>query len=411
MRYTVKISQVLKNYNFLKLLIGQIISALGDRLHQMALLGLIIKQGGNVGEELSKITFWSILPFFLFSLFSGVLADRWSRKWIMIGADIARALLVCAIPWIIRDVNQLSAVYPVVFVIGIFTCIFSPAKFSIIPNIVGDRYLLAGNSLIASSALLSVLAGTAIGSIVFDSMGFKVSMYIDSFTYFFSAGMIWMLRVKEKKRVKIKGVTDVLMDIKEGMKYIYRDGRLMILISFGAIFWFVGISFYIVVSDFTRKVWGFTSLTPLGLLFTFLGGGLFTGSILIGKYGNRVKRSVIYPGSLWILAFGIMIFPLAYRSYTAAFGIVFFIGVAGGAFLAPINADIQRIVPDDLRGRTFACRDILVNAAMVTPVLMIGKLTTFIPIRELVFYLGIGIFITGIFVAWKSIKLNTLVVS
>jgi MFS family permease len=411
MRHTVKITEVLRNHNFLKLWIGQIISALGDRFHQMALLGLIIKQGGNVGEELSKITFWSILPFFLFSLFSGVLSDRWSRKWILVGSDMARVLLVCAIPWIIRDVNQLASVYPVIFIIGIFTCLFSPAKFSIIPNIIEDRYLLAGNSLIASSALLSVLAGTAVGSVVFDFMGFRTSMYVDAFTYFFSAGMIWMLTIKEKERAKIKGVMVVLSDIKQGMKYIYQDGRLMVLISFGAIFWFVGISFYIVVSDFTRKVWGFTSLTPIGLLFTFLGGGLFIGSLLIGKYGNRMKRSILYPWSLWVLAFGIMAFPLAHRSYTVIFSITFFIGIAGGAFLAPINADIQRIVPDELRGRTFACKDIFVNAAMVAPVLIIGKLTTFIPIRELVFYLGIGILLIGIFVAWKSMRLNTLVVS
>lgn len=411
MRYTVKITEVLRNHNFLKLWIGQIVSALGDRFHQIALLGLIIKKGENVGEALSKITFWSILPFFLFSLFSGVLSDRWSRKWILIGSDMARTLLVFAIPWIIYDVNQLAAVYPIIFAIGIFTCLFSPAKFSIIPNIVEERYLLAGNSLIASSALLSVLVGTSLGSMVFDFVGFRATMYIDAFTYFFSAAMIWMLTIKEKERVKIRHVTVVLSDIKQGMRYIYQDGRLMILISFGAIFWLVGISFYIVISDFTRKEWGFTSITPLGLLFTSLGGGLFIGSLLIGKYGNRMKRSILYPWSLWVLAFGIMAFPLVHRSYTVVFSITFFIGIAGGAFLAPINADIQRIVPDELRGRTFACKDIFVNAAMVAPILIMGKLTTFVPIKELVFYLGIGIFMTGIFVAWKSVKLNTLVVS
>ena len=86
MERTVRITEVLRNHNFLKLWIGQIVSAMGDRLHQMALLGLIMRKGGNVGEELSKITFWSVLPFFLFSLFSGVLSDRWSRKSILIGS-------------------------------------------------------------------------------------------------------------------------------------------------------------------------------------------------------------------------------------------------------------------------------------------------------------------------------------
>ena len=407
MKNTVKIIEVLRNRNFLKLWIGQIVSALGDRFHQMALLGLIMKKGGNVGEELSKITFWSVLPFFLFSLFSGVLSDRWSRKNILIGSDMARVLLVCAIPWIIRDSSYIAPAYPVIFVIGIFTCLFSPAKFSIIPNIVEDRHLLAGNSLISSSALLSVLAGTAIGCVVFDSIGFKPSMYFDAFTYLFSASTIWKLTVKEKERPEIKGVAVVLSDIKEGMKYMYHDTRLMILISFGAIFWLVGISFYVAISDFAGKIWGFTSLTPLGLIFTLLGSGLLVGAVMVGKYGDWVKRNILYTASIWIMACGIMAFALV-ESYMAASGIIFFIGIAGGAFLAPINADIQKIVPDELRGRTFACKDIFVNAAMVTPVLLIGKLTTFISVRALMLYLGVGIFLIGIFVALKSIKLNTI---
>ena len=107
------------------------------------------------------------------------------------------------------------------------------------------------------------------------------------------------------------------------------------------------------------------------------------------------------------MALGIMAFSQV-QSYATASSIIFFIGIAGGAFLAPINADIQKIVPDELRGRTFACKDIFVNAAMVTPVLLIGKLTTFISVRELMLYLGVGIFLIGILVALKSIKLNTI---
>ncbi len=407
MKRTIKLTEVLKNKDFTKLWIGQIVSALGDRLHQMALLGLIIKKGGNVGEELSKITFWSVLPFFLFSLFSGVLSDRWSRKSILIGSDIARALLVCTIPWVIRDPASIAPAYPVIFVIGIFTCLFSPAKFSIIPNLVEERHLLVANSLIASSALLSVLAGTAVGGLIFDSMGFRASMYFNAFTYLFSAAAIWKLRAKEKERSKIKGITIVLADIKEGMKYIYHDGRLLILIFLGSFFWFIGISFYVIVADFAGEVWGFTSLTPLGLLFTLLGGGLLIGAVLAGKYGNWVKRSILYTGSIWMLASGITAFSLV-QSYTAASCMIFFIGIAGGAFLAPINADIQKIAPDELRGRSFACKDIFVNAAMVAPILIVGKLTTLISSQKLMLYLGMGIFLVSISVSWKSIKLNTI---
>lgn len=65
-----------------------------------------------------------------------------------------------------------------------------PAKFSIIPNLVENHHLLVANSLIASSALLSVLAGTAAGCIIFDSVEFSASMYFNGFTYLFSEGAI-----------------------------------------------------------------------------------------------------------------------------------------------------------------------------------------------------------------------------
>ncbi len=138
--------------------------------------------------------------------------------------------------------------------------------------------------------------------------------------------------------------------------------------------WFVGTGFYAAISGFSGRVGRFISLTPRGLIFTLLGNGLLIGSAMAGMYGNRVKRSIFYTGSIWILTYGIMLFSLV-QSYTVASCIIFFTGIAGGAFLVPINADIQKIAPDKLRGRTFACRDIFVNA-MMPPLLIIGKLTT-----------------------------------
>ncbi|KAA0244417.1 MAG: hypothetical protein DYG83_15790 [Candidatus Brocadia sp. AMX2] len=85
-----------------------------------------------------------------------------------------------------------------------------------------------------------------------------------------------------------------------GYEIIFHDVRLIILIFFGTIFWFVGISFYVAISDFAGKVWGFTSLTPLGLIFTLLGGGLLTGSILVGilvAWGSFKLNTLLQQGT------------------------------------------------------------------------------------------------------------------
>ena len=108
-----------------------------------------------------------------------------------------------------------------------------------------------------------------------------------------------------------------------------------------------------------------------------------------------------------MLACGIIVVAVV-SSYTAASCTVFFVGIAGGAFLAPINADIQKITPDELRGRSFACKDIIMNATMIAPIPVIGKLTTFIAAREMMLSVGIGGLLAGIFVAWQSVKLNAI---
>lgn len=169
-------------------------------------------------------------------------------------------------------------------------------------------------------------------------------MYFNAFTYLFSAGTIWKLTTKEKERSKIKGMAVVLTDIKEGMKYIFHDVRLIILIFFGTIFWFAGISFYMAISDFAGRVWRFTSLTPLGLVFTLLGGGLLIGSVMAGKYGNRVKRNMLYTGSIWMLAFGIMAFSLI-ESYTVLRALYLLSGLQAGHSLPPLMQISRRSLP------------------------------------------------------------------
>ena len=89
--------KVLRNPEFLKLWVGQLVSYVGDRFSQMALLGLIIGSA-NTGHEMSQITFFSMLPAFLFGHIAGACVDRFSRRRVMIIADILRALLVFAIP-------------------------------------------------------------------------------------------------------------------------------------------------------------------------------------------------------------------------------------------------------------------------------------------------------------------------
>src|SRR5215216_3398116 len=91
-----------RNRNYAALWAGQLVSVFGDRLHQIALLVLVGTLTSNDLRQIGLVFATIGLPSLLFGLFAGALADRWSRKSIMIASDLVRALLAMAIPWVAR---------------------------------------------------------------------------------------------------------------------------------------------------------------------------------------------------------------------------------------------------------------------------------------------------------------------
>ncbi len=111
-----KILAINKNFRFLW--IGQLISALGDRLTQMGILTFVMVASSDDGSKMALITFFSLLPFLLFSPFFGALVDRYSRKKLMLLADISRAVLVVGIPIVWINTHSVALVILLVFLLN-----------------------------------------------------------------------------------------------------------------------------------------------------------------------------------------------------------------------------------------------------------------------------------------------------
>src|SRR5471030_3551988 len=109
--------RILGEKDFARLWYGQIISSLGDRFYQFALLYVIlgIKQGLDAGKDSARITFCAMLPGLLLAPLYGWTIDRFSRRWVMFYADLARAGLTLSILYLWFEVHSLLAVYAVVF--------------------------------------------------------------------------------------------------------------------------------------------------------------------------------------------------------------------------------------------------------------------------------------------------------
>src|ERR1700689_1108913 len=159
---------ILGEKDFARLWYGQIISSMGDRVYQFALLYVIlgIKQGLDAGKDSARVTFCAMLPGFLLAPLYGWIIDRYSRRWVMFYSDLARAALTLTRIYFWFTLHSLFAVYAVVFFMGACNGLFIPARQAALPQIVGQRQLITANSLISLIGVIANFIGLPVASFI-----------------------------------------------------------------------------------------------------------------------------------------------------------------------------------------------------------------------------------------------------
>ena len=368
-----RVRELLKDKNFFLLWFAQIVSNFGDRLNQMALIGLIYIRTPGSTIELAKLLSFTIIPVFIIGPIAGICVDRWNRRVTMIICDLIRGGLVLLIPLIIKYSTSMVPIYVIVFVIFSVTRFFVPSKLSIIPDIVHKNKLLLANSLSSTTMMIATIVSFGFGGIIVAALGPKAGFYIDSASYFISAFLVFFVTVKLKERMACNepkgGVLKktIIDDVKEGLLYLkgHKDIRMvantMFLLMAG-----VG-SIYIVIIVFIQEALR-SSTQHLGLLVMFLGIGLFLGSILYGKFGSKFSKRKVINFGLLTAGLTIAIFTI-FLKFMPSFFIAGILSVVLGIFSAPIivssNTLLHEVMLDEMRGRIFSSLEIIMHAGFL----------------------------------------------
>ena len=222
--------EVLKNRNFFLLWLGQVISQMGDRLDQMALLGFITSRSPGNTLQLAILMSFTILPVFVVGPVAGVYVDRWDRRKTMYICDFLRGLLVLLIPlYLIDSQKSLWPLYLTVFLLFSLGRFFVPAKLAILPEMVSNQELLLANSLVNTTGMIAAAAGFAVGGFVVAKLGVKGGFYLDSISFFLSSLCVFFIRVKAGHKIGIVKLgreiaevirKSVVSEIKEGLRYL-----------------------------------------------------------------------------------------------------------------------------------------------------------------------------------------------
>ncbi len=364
--------EVLKNRNFFLLWIGQIISQMGDRLGQMALIGFVYLRSPGSTLQIAKILSFTIIPVFLIGPLAGVYVDRWDRRKTMYICDFLRSLLVLAIPLFLFYSKNLAPIYLLIFIAFSIGRFFVPAKLSIIPDLVDNKDLLVANTLINTSGMIAAVLGFGISGVLVEKLGAKSGFYLNSLTFLVSAAFIFLISKKFTAAVSIEEVgkeivevirKSVFQEIKEGILYFIhtKDIRFTAAIIFAL--WSALGSVYVVIIVFVQKTLH-SATKDLGLLVMFLGIGLFLGSLVYGKFGQRVSHYKIIFVSLVLSGIMLTIFALGIH-YFPNFLLAALLALCLGLIISPImiasNTIIHNVSDNEMLGKIFSSLEIVMH--------------------------------------------------
>jgi MFS family permease len=331
--------------SFRQLFLATLFSGFGTWLAFVA-LAIDVKDRTDSGPWVSALLIADILPAVLIGLLAGPLVDRLSRKGLMIGADLLRAAIFCAIPF----ATSAAMIIALAALAGVGTGLFRPAVYAGLPNLVEDPDLPSANGLIQGIENLTWAIGPLIGGALVAAAGPDPAYWVNAATFLASA--LLLVRIPGRRFQAGKAESHGhWRDLLEGLSFVLRSRALLTVLLAWNVFMLAsaGINVaevFLAKDTFDAGDFGY------GLLVGATGLGLVLGSLAASPLLERHPVSRIYPGSIFLVALAIAAGAIAPNVWIAA-GCVLVVGAANGAAVVCNALLVQRGSPDALRGRVF----------------------------------------------------------
>jgi MFS family permease len=389
--------------NFSLLWIGQFISIIGDWVLFIALPFYTYSLTGSVLAT-GAMFIVSTLPQLVLGSIAGVFVDRWDRKRLMIMADLLRFLLILMLLFV-RSRDGLWLIYVSAFLESTVSQFFNPAKTAIIPLLVGEKDLLAANSLNGLSDALTRLLGSALGGVLMGWLGFSSVVLLDAGSFLFSALMITLIVMPIRPALQppvadtpdAEGFLGVWRDWVAGLKLVRADHLLfMLFIVLGVAF--LGDSMITVLIVPLVKVLMGGGAQLLGWLMMAQGVGGLLGGLLVGQFGRRFPARRIT--ALGLVLTGIVILVIVGIPHSAwVLPLMAAAGVAASAWLICSETLLQLGASNQFRGRIFGTLGTTSALASLAGMLLAGSLADLLGLVPILCISGSLYIISGL-MAW-----------
>jgi len=354
------------NRNYRLLWIGNVISLLGDWFNLLAAAELI-SDLTDTGVAISYLFIARFLPLFLFSPLAGVLADRYSRRTLMIISDLLRAVIVLGFLFI-RTSDQIWLFYLLTVLQFALSALFNPARSAILANVVDRRDLVTANALDSLTWSTMLAMGAFLGGVVASIFGAETAFVADASTFLLSAWAISRIVISRVPQPDSSAGQSGWLGFVDGFRYL-RYEPVILIISLvkgaGSLVWgavnVLEITFANVVFPIKHPMLAQVlhiedgGTATLGIIYFISGLGTGLGPLLMRRWlGDKPARLLagitlgffLMAGGIW----GIGVVP----SLPLFLLVTLLRTVGTGTIWVFSAALLQMKVPDKFRGRVFA---------------------------------------------------------
>ncbi|HYE11902.1 MAG TPA: MFS transporter [Patescibacteria group bacterium] len=373
---------------------SQTISLFGSALVQFAIIWYIARST-NSGIMVTISTICSFLPQLVISLFAGVWADRYNRKILIMISDglIAASTLVLAIVFLF-GYNSMWLLFLVAAIRSMGAGIQTPAVSAMIPQIVPEEQLMRINSINGTIQSMIFFVSPAVGGAILTFGAFESILLIDVFTAITAITILFVLKVPAHKKALEKIETDYLYDLKEGIKYSFKNNFVRNLISFYAITMFLVVpaaflNVLMVTRTYGSEYWKLTANEMCFFAGSILGGIIMSSW---GGFKNRVASIAVGCCAFGALTVAIGIVDKFY----IYLGIMVLTGMTMPLFNVPSMVLLQEKVETNLQGRVFSFVQIVSAGVMPIGMAIFGPLADVVKIQILMIISGAALILVGV---------------
>ncbi len=373
-------TEPLWNWDFRKWFAGRTISTLGTEATAIAIPVLIFQQTGSPALT-GLVSAVIVLPYLVFGLIAGGVADRMNRSGLMVASDLVGAMALISIPIAhLAGLHSTVHILVVTFVVWTAFVWFDAASFGALIAVVGKSKLAAANSALWSSATVVGIVVPALAGIVIALWGPEVILMADALSAVASALLIMRIRTDLRPTAVVDGSSEKLWrSIREGLRFIWASTTLRLAtLGMAALTFAGGLAMGLLVVFFARAL--DAPQGALGVFFAAAAVGALLASLTLTRVGRRFGS-----GRLMVLAFLGFVPLLVLFAFVPAWIASLVIWTAWNFLrtLATINNITirQEETPPELQGRVNMTGRMIALSGTPAGALVGGVLVEFVPIQ------------------------------